>query len=91
MSNYKYTLVCLIAAIFSIWIYELTLWISGELLGYKMIMTLKSGWPAKGFYDAHRHYTLCYCVGILWLSDKYNIPTAVESLKPSIFHGIKSK
>jgi hypothetical protein len=63
MSNYKYILVCLIAAILTIPIHEFTHWITGELLGYKMIMTLNSGWPAKGFYDAHWHYTLISAVG----------------------------
>jgi hypothetical protein len=63
MSNYKYILLCVIAAVLTILIHELTHWLTGELLGYKMIMTLNSGWPAKGFYDAYWHYNLISAVG----------------------------
>ncbi len=63
MTTLKYISFSLLAAISTILIHEITHWTMGELLGYKMIMTLNSGWPAKGFYDEQWHYTLISAVG----------------------------
>lgn len=54
--NKKYIAV-LAAAVFFSWIFhELAHWVAGELLGYKMAMTLNSGYPLNGQYSRDRDY-----------------------------------
>jgi hypothetical protein len=63
--SFKYIICSLIAVILTFLIHESTHWIMGELLGYEMIMTLNTAYPAKLSYDKDWQYTLISAVGPL--------------------------
>ncbi len=63
--SFKYIAITLIAVILTFLVHEFTHWIMGELLGYQMIMTLNTVYPAKSSYDEDWHYTLISAVGPL--------------------------
>ena len=51
-------------ALFSSWIFhELAHWAVGEYLGYKMAMTLNSGYPISGQYSKDIHYQIISAAG----------------------------
>jgi hypothetical protein len=61
----RYIVYCLLAVVFSFLLHEFTHWITGEILGYKMEMTLNKVFPLKGSYDKNWHYTLISATGPL--------------------------
>jgi hypothetical protein len=61
--SFKYIICSLIAVILTFLIHEFTHWLMGELLGYEMIMTLNTAYPAKLSYEKDWHYTLISAVG----------------------------
>ncbi len=65
MPIYKLVFYSLIAVSFSFLIHELTHWITGELLGYEMRMTLNTAYPINGAYTKPWHYTVTSALGPL--------------------------
>ena len=59
----KYIAVFAIADFFSWIFHELAHWTVGEYLGYKMIMTLNSGYPLSGQYSKDVHYQIISAAG----------------------------
>jgi len=54
----KYIAVFALAVFFSWFLHELAHWVTGEFLGYKMVMTLNSGYPVGGAYSQDSHYSI---------------------------------
>ena len=53
-----------VIAVFSTWVlHEFSHWTIGEYLGYKMGMTLNSGYPLLGKYSKDSHYQIISSVG----------------------------
>ena len=81
--NKKYVSIFAIAVLFSWILHEFAHWAVGECLGYKMIMTLNSSYPANGNYSKNLHYqiistggpiiTLCEAILIFILMTRRNI------------------
>lgn len=65
MSIFKFVIYSLLAVVFTIMIHEFTHWTMGELLGYKMRMTLNTVFPIAGKYNKDWHYPLISAVGPL--------------------------
>ncbi|HUR09812.1 MAG TPA: hypothetical protein VM012_00495 [Flavitalea sp.] len=61
----KYIAFTLLAVVLTFLIHEFTHWTVGELLGYEMIMTLNTAYPAKLSYDQNWHYTFISAAGPL--------------------------
>jgi hypothetical protein len=59
----KYIAVFAIAVFFSWIFHELAHWTVGEYLGYKMGMTLNSGYPLSGQYSKDLHYQIISAAG----------------------------
>jgi len=59
----KYSVITLLAVVFSFVIHEFSHWLTGEILGYKMGMTLNKAYPVSGSFTQHWHYTLISSVG----------------------------
>lgn len=65
MPTFKFVIYSLLAVVFTIMIHEFTHWTMGELLGYKMRMTLNTVFPIAGKYNKDWHYPLISAVGPL--------------------------
>ncbi|HET8858803.1 hypothetical protein [Marivirga sp.] len=63
MWNIKYILISILAVVFSFVVHEFSHWLYGEFLGYDMIMTLNTVYPASGKYNAQSDYMLISAVG----------------------------
>lgn len=61
--NKKYLFIFAIAVFLSWMLHEFAHWIVGECLGYKMIMTLNSGYPANRYYSKDLHYQIISAAG----------------------------
>jgi hypothetical protein len=48
--NYTYFFITAAAVVLSFELHELCHYITGELLGNKMVLTLNSGYPVSGYY-----------------------------------------
>ncbi len=72
MWTLKYAALSLAALMVTLFLHEFSHWITGEILGYDMVMTINTGYPAIGFYYYQWHYTLISAVGpILTLLQAY--------------------
>lgn len=60
-----YIICALIAVVFSFLVHEFAHWTMGEILGYKMVMTLNVAYPLPRFFNKDWHYTLVSAVGPL--------------------------
>ena len=63
MKSLKYALITMIAVIFTWTLHEFTHWITGELLGNDMIMTLNTCYPKSGQYLEDWHSTVISAAG----------------------------
>lgn len=59
----KYIVYCLLAVIITFLLHEFSHWITGELLGYKMGMSLNKAYPINGVFRYDWHYTLISATG----------------------------
>ena len=59
----KYVAVSAIAVLLSWTLHELAHWITGEYLGYRMVITLNSGYPLSGQYSKDLHYQIISAAG----------------------------
>jgi hypothetical protein len=59
----KYVIITLLAVVFTFLLHEFSHWTTGEILGYKMGMTLNKAYPLSGFFTENWHYTLISSVG----------------------------
>ncbi|KAA1244260.1 hypothetical protein [Aquimarina sp. RZ0] len=64
--NIKYILITIIAVVSSFFLHELAHFITGELLGYKMGMTLNSVFLSEGAYQSAWHEQLVSAAGPLF-------------------------
>ena len=62
----RYIFFSVVAVFLTFFLHELFHWITGEILGYKMIMTLNSVTPASGQYREDWHNTLVSAAGPLF-------------------------
>jgi hypothetical protein len=63
MVYFKYVLITILAVIFTWTIHEFAHWMTGELLGNTMIMTLNTCYPASGKYLEDWHATIISAAG----------------------------
>jgi len=59
----SYVAVLTVAVFLSWTFHELAHWAVGEYLGYKMVMTLNSGYPTNGQYSKDLHYQIISAAG----------------------------
>jgi hypothetical protein len=59
----RYVLVTLLATLFTWEVHELAHWLTGELLGNDMVMTLNTGYPEAGQYKHERNAILIDAAG----------------------------
>ena len=59
----KYTLITLLAVVFTWLFHEFMHWLTGEALGNKMVMTINSGYPESRQYVSSWHATVVSAAG----------------------------
>ena len=59
----KYTLITLLAVVFTWLFHEFMHWLTGEALGNKMVMTINSGYPESRQYVSSWHATVISAAG----------------------------
>jgi hypothetical protein len=59
----KYILVTGLAVLFSWLLHEFAHWTTGNMLGYKMAMSLNKTTPLSGFFKSDKHYQLISAAG----------------------------
>lgn len=61
--NWNYGIAVLLAVFFTWIVHEFAHWVTGELLAYKMIMTLNGTYPASGIFDEASHALIISTAG----------------------------